>query len=130
MLEFKVENQRLALLLDDVTVVADSRNYLKAHFAFSNDWDGVNKTALFTRDETDYEVALGENGIATVPYQVLQGAGRFDISVVGNNPENEEIKVITSSVVTVDVQPSGLKNSEASEEPGTDPEVEPGGDTP
>ena len=59
MLEFKVENQRLALLLDDVTVVADSQDYLKAHFAFSNDWDDVVKIALFTRDEKQYTGGAG-----------------------------------------------------------------------
>lgn len=116
MLEFKVENQRLALLLDDVTVVADSQDYLKAHFAFSNDWDDVVKIALFTRDENNIRVALDNDNIAVVPYQVLQGGGCFDISVFGNNQENADNMVITSSVVTVDVRPSGLKNGETFDE--------------
>ena len=116
MLEFKVENQRLALLLDDVTVVADSQDYLKAHFAFSNDWDDVVKIALFTRDENNIRVALDNDNIAVVPYQVLQGGGCFDISVFGNNQENADNMVITSSVVTVDVRPSGLANGETFDE--------------
>ena len=116
MLEFKVENQRLALLLDDVTVVADSQDYLKAHFAFSDDWDDVVKIVLFTRDETNIRVELDNDGVAVVPYQVLQGGGCFDISVFGNNQENADNMVITSTVVTVDVRPSGLKNGETFDE--------------
>lgn len=74
------------------------------------------KIALFTRDENNIRVALDNDNIAVVPYQVLQGGGCFDISVFGNNQENADNMVITSSVVTVDVRPSGLKNGETFDE--------------
>lgn len=116
MLEFKVENQRLTLLLTDVLVVADSQDYLQAHFTFSEDWDDVVKIALFSRDENNIRVALDNNNVVIVPYQVLAGGGCFDVSVFGNNQENADNKVITSSVVTVDIRPSGLKNGETFDE--------------
>lgn len=116
MLEFKVENQRLTLLLTDVLVVADSQDYLQAHFTFSEDWDDVVKIALFSRDENNIRVALDNNNVVIVPYQVLQGGGCFDISVFGNNQENADNMVITSSVVTMDIRPSGLKNGETFDE--------------
>lgn len=119
MLEFKVENQRLTLLLTDVLVVADSQDYLQAHFTFSEDWDDVVKIALFSRDENNIRVALDNNNVVIVPYQVLAGGGRFDVSVFGNNQENADNKVITSSVVTVDIRPSGLKNGETFDESET-----------
>lgn len=116
MLEFKVENQRLTQLLTDVLVVADSQDYLQAHFTFSEDWDDVVKIALFSRDENNIRVALDNNNVVIVPYQVLAGGGCFDVSVFGNNQENADNKVITSSVVTVDIRPSGLKNGETFDE--------------
>lgn len=119
MLEFKVENQRLTLLLTDVLVVADSQDYLQAHFTFSEDWDDVVKIALFSRDENNIRVALDDNNVVIVPYQVLAGGGCFDVSVFGNNQENADNKVITSSVVTVDIRPSGLKNGETFDESET-----------
>ena len=119
MLEFKVENQRLTLLLTDVLVVADSQDYLQAHFTFSEDWDDVVKIALFSRDENNIRVALDSNNVVIVPYQVLAGGGCFDVSVFGNNQENADNKVITSSVVTVDIRPSGLKNGETFDESET-----------
>lgn len=116
MLEFKLDNQRLALLLTGVTVVADSQDYLQAHFTFSEDWNDVIKIALFSRDEENIRVALDENDTVVVPYRVLRGGGSFDISVFGNNQQNADNKVITSSVVTIPVRPSGLKDGETFDE--------------
>ena len=116
MLEFKVKNQHLILLSTDKMVVADSQDYLKAKFTFSEDWDDVIKIALFVRDETRIREALDENNTCTIPYQVLAGEGKFEVSVIGNNQENADNMVITSSVVMLDVKRSGLLNGETFDE--------------
>lgn len=116
MLEFKVKNQHLILLSTDKMVVADSQDYLKAKFTFSEDWDDVIKIALFVRDETRIREALDENNTCIIPYQVLAGEGKFEVSVIGNNQENADNMVITSSVVMLDVKRSGLLNGETFDE--------------
>ena len=116
MLKFKVTNQKLTLLYPQVVVVADSQDYLQAQFSFSEDWNNVVKIALFSRDDDNIRVALDENNIAVVPWQVLKGKGKFDISVFGNNYDGDANKVITSSVVTLDVKRSGLKDGETFDE--------------
>lgn len=116
MLNFQVKNQQLKLLSSDVMIVADSQDYLQAHFTFTEDWNDVVKIALFSRDDQNIRAALDSNNTVTIPYQVLQGKGKFDISVFGNNFEGADNKVITSSVVTLDVKKSGLLNGETFDE--------------
>lgn len=116
MLEFKVKNQHLIQLSSDVKIVADSQDYLKAHFVFSDDWADTIKIALFVRDETRIRQALDEQNTVTVPHQVLAGEGKFELSVFGNNEENADNKVITSSVITLNVERSGLVNGETFDE--------------
>lgn len=116
MLEFAVKNQQLTLITPNAVIVADSQDYLKARFKFTSDWDETVKIALFSRDETNIRAMLDENNIVTVPYQVLAGEGKFDISVFGNNRENADNLVITSSVITLKIKKSGLKNGETFDE--------------
>lgn len=116
MLEFAVKNQHLTLITPNAVIVADSQDYLKARFKFTSDWDETVKIALFSRGETNVRAMLDENNIVTVPYQVLAGEGKFDISVFGNNRENADNLVITSSVITLKIKKSGLKNGETFDE--------------
>lgn len=85
MLEFEVNGQRLRIK-GNLYVVAESVDYLKARFAFSADWDGVAKTAIFkTADRKGvYNVILDENGICTVPSEVIH-APQFYVSVFGGS---------------------------------------------
>lgn len=115
MLKFKVEHQDL-ILLDTDTIVADSEDYLQMQFSFTDDWNDVIKIALFSRDENNIRVQLNADGIVTVPWNVLKGEGSFNVSVFGNNQEDAPNKVITSSVATILVQGSGLKNGETFDE--------------
>ena len=116
MLEFKVKSQHLILTSTDKMVVADSQDYLKMHFDFTEDWNDVIKIALFVRGETRIRRTLDEHDVVAVPYQVLEGEGNFEVSVFGNNQENADNKVITSSVVTIPVKRSGLLNGETFDE--------------
>lgn len=115
MLKFKVEHQDLVLLTTD-TVVADSEDYLQMHFDFTDDWQDVIIIALFSRGENNIRAFLDDNNTVKVPWNVLKGEGSFDVSVFGVNLENAQNKVITSSVATIQVEKSGLKNGETFDE--------------
>ena len=110
MLEFEVNGQRLRLK-GNLYVVAESVDYLKARFAFSADWDGAAKTAIFkTADRKGvYNVILDENGICTVPSEVIH-APRFYVSVFGGSR-------ITAHEVEVQCNVSGSAEGRAPDTP-------------
>ena len=78
MLEFEVVNQKIKRT-DNFEVVADSRNYLKAHFTFSDEWVG-GITAIFGCVDEYYSVLL-ENAECIVPWEVIKPCG-FSVSVM------------------------------------------------
>lgn len=69
-LTFNVENQMITRT-DEFQPVSDSVNYLYAHFEFLTDeWVGT-PSAIFTNNETSYEVILDSTNTCLVPHEVL-----------------------------------------------------------
>lgn len=79
MLEFAVNHQYIRRI-DSTNVVADSQNYLYAHFTFETDeWTGI-KTAIFQGDGKPYEMLIDENGVCLVPHEAIEN-GNFHMTV-------------------------------------------------
>lgn len=105
---FYVNNQNLTLnsTQQNVSIMSDSRNYLKAKFVFqSKDWQNNSpKYALFSHKGKTYKKYLGiEEGVAdnecyVVP-EVIK-AGEFTVSVFAED-------LITTNAVKIPVQQSG-----------------------
>ncbi len=96
-IKFSVDRQRIAA--SDVSVVADSRNYLSAWFTFDETWDGVEKTAVFSQGENVYNMLLTDD-MCRIPAEVITGDG-FYVSVFGGD-------LITADKIKIAVTPSGL----------------------
>ena len=101
-LEFEIKNQ-IIIRVDTFRVVADSENYLYAHFNFLTDeWKDLVKTAIFffLSDEPQV-VILDENDTCLVPSEVLRGNGNYIyVSVFADS-------LITANRTKVFVEPSG-----------------------
>lgn len=86
-LNFTVENQILlsAPENENVKVVADSKNYLIAHFDFkTEEWKDTIVYALFTAGKNTYKMILGadvslEDNECYVPYEIIKAPG-FTVS--------------------------------------------------
>ena len=79
-LVFDLSNQ-IINRVDTFKVVADSIDYLKAHFNFlTEEWQNQAVTALFTKGELSYGVLLDPNGDCVVPWEVLQQGGDVYVS--------------------------------------------------
>ncbi len=109
MLEFEVVNQKIKRI-DNFEVVSDSKNYLKAHFTFSDEWKG-DITAIFGYEDKYYTVLL-ESGECTVPWEVIKPYG-FSVSVVCGDR-------ITSNCEVVIVEKSGYIEGETPKAPTPD----------
>ncbi len=115
MITFSVKNQTL-VLTSKIKVVADSQDYLYAQFTFTDDWNDTIKLAQFTRGEQRFRLALDQQNKVKVPWEVLKGRGKFQVTVTGNNQAGADNKVITTNPVTIRISESGLVNGEVMEE--------------
>ena len=106
---FNIENQTINCI-KNYCPAADSREYLKAKFIFTPDWDGCVKTAIFSGTEKAYEVLLTGDE-CTVPHEVL--GGRFGVSVFGINGDMR----ITTDTAYITVHKSGFAEGETPSDP-------------
>ena len=105
-LEFKVTGQHIEVEEHD-KVVADSKNCLKAHFTFSNEWQGI-KTAIFKKGLTVLNVIL-DNDECFVPWEVIK-PGKFGVSVFCGD-------LITADIAWVNVSASGYEDGGEPQDP-------------
>lgn len=91
-MKIKVVNQRL--YLEPPETAEGTREYLKAEFSFSEEWDGMTKTAFFRGANGDTVPRLLEEDTCTVPAEVLAASGRVGVSVSGTLGET----VITTDI--------------------------------
>ena len=80
-MKIKVVNQRL--YLEPPETAEGTREYLRAEFSFSEEWDGLTKTAFFRGANGNTYSQLLENDACTVPAEVLTAPGRVGVSVSG-----------------------------------------------
>ena len=122
-LEFEVKNQTVKLL-GDYELVKGSKNYLVAHFTFSEDWQDVSKKMIyFSKNSPDKEIFVGttadggtkigytldSNDSVLIPPEFIQKSG-FIVNLTGLNSDKQE--VITTNPVTVYVTDNGLLTDE------------------
>lgn len=79
---FKVDGQTLTPI-EIYPAVSDTVNYLTFAFSFNSEWDGLTKSAIFTKGDDEYEVVLTSDAI-TADDHVNLSAGVWGISVVGD----------------------------------------------
>ena len=103
-LKFKVNKQHISRT-DAEKAVADSRNYLRCAFSFSEDWNDVVKTAVFKKGSTVYHAVISDDKIAASVMPQLD-AGKWEVSVFGGNR-------ITADVAVLNVFRSGYDTENA-----------------
>ena len=95
-MKIKVVNQRL--YLEPPETAEGTREYLKAEFSFSEEWDGMTKTAFFRGAGNTYSQLLKDDA-CTVPTEALAAPGWVGVSVSGTLGET----VITTDIKSFSV---------------------------
>ena len=96
-MKIKVVNQRL--YLEPPETAEGTREYLRAEFDFSEEWDGMTKTASFRGADGENHPKLLEDDTCTVPTEALAAPGRVGVSVSGTLGE---------TVITTDIKSFSL----------------------
>lgn len=92
MFRITVHGQSISCQCD--VCATDSIDYLKCAFFFSQEWNGLVKTAQFSQNGTTYSVAITDD-MCLLPAEI--GEGEFDISVFGQLP-GKTLRITTLSV--------------------------------
>lgn len=98
-IEFEIDGMRLTRT-SDAYVTEGSKNFVQLLFTFSDDWNGIDKWALFARDNKTYEVSIVD-GKCIVPYECARTQGQFQLTVVGKANEGEVIATTSDKAVRV-----------------------------
>lgn len=98
-IEFEIDGMRLTRT-SDAYVTEGSKNFVQLLFTFSSDWDGIDKWALFARDNKTYEVAIVD-GKCIVPYECARTSGQFQLTVVGKETAGDVIATTSDKAVRV-----------------------------
>lgn len=91
-MKIKVVNQRL--YLEPPETAEGTREYLKAEFSFSEEWDGTVKTAFFRGADGENHPKLLKDDTCIVPAEALAAPGRVGVSVSGTLGET----IITTDI--------------------------------
>ena len=91
-MKIKVVNQRL--YLEPPETAEGTREYLKAEFSFSEEWDGTVKTAFFWGADGENHPKLLKDDTCIVPAEALAAPGRVGVSVSGTLGET----IITTDI--------------------------------
>lgn len=98
-IEFEIDGMRLTRT-SDAYVTEGSKNFVQLLFTFSDDWDGIDKYALFARDNKTYEVAIVD-GKCIVPYECARTSGQFQLTVIGKETAGDVIATTSDKAVRV-----------------------------
>lgn len=110
MLYGEINRQRLKIINEHV--VADTIDYLEARFAFSEDWDGLEKWAHFAKDGEVYDIRLTDDCIRKEDHLNLS-AGIWKVYLHGNEfSGGKVIERITTNAAILKVEPTGTLDGE------------------
>lgn len=102
-----IKSQTLELHYDKI--VAESVDYLTAEFNFfTNEWEGFTKWCHFKKADQVFDVLLEDNKINKNAHLNLS-AGEWEVYLHGNSDTGERI---TTNVVSIKVEPTGVLNGE------------------
>lgn len=108
-LEFEL-NKQFINRTDNENPVADSKNYLRAHFTFATeDWQDKTVTVIFTKDGKSYFQLLDDDNSCDVPHEVIS-QGYIYVSAFAND-------LVTSNQSRVYIQKSGYVTEGENTEP-------------
>lgn len=97
---------RYTMLVEDATLVQNSQTPYPVSFAFSEDWDGFVKTALFEAGGASIAVVLTDDQ-CNIPVECLKKGGvRLKIAVYGT--KGEETKTTDYHVTSMILYQAGL----------------------
>ena len=96
---FRFYAKKVVLELNQREIVTSgSVNVYQCQFAFNEEWNGLEKTAVFKAGDNTVSILLDETGMCNIPWEVLQDAKRtLYVGVYGTRDGNIVLPTIWAS---------------------------------
>lgn len=101
---------------DDITIVRGQVAKILVTFTTSTEWDDTKILARFKNDATVYDIYLEDDGSVTIPHEITDIVGTFQIALYGETPEG---RALTSTPITVNVIETIFYNDLGQPDPAT-----------
>lgn len=98
-IEFDVDGQRL-IRTSEAFMISGSENFVECVFDFSNDWETLDKWAIFIQGEDVYKISI-VNNTCLIPIECTAIEGEFTIHVVGCKDAENIIATTNEKLLTV-----------------------------
>lgn len=104
--------------VDKVTLTSGMVKAVQVAFSFSEQWDGFNKTAVFSNGNITLDVSLDDEGKCYIPHEVVAEAGKeVSVGVYGSKGTGEDYVAIPTEKcslgkVVEGVDPTGEEPAE------------------
>ena len=98
-IEFEVDGQRL-IRTSEAYMISSSENFVECVFDFSNDWETLDKWAVFIQGEDVYKIFI-VNNTCLIPIECTAIEGEFTIHVVGCKDAENIIATTNEKLLTV-----------------------------
>ena len=98
-IEFDVDGQRL-IRTSEAFMISGSENFVECVFDFSNDWETLDKWAIFIQGEDVYKIFI-VNNTCLIPIECTAIEGEFTIHVVGCKDSENIIATTNEKLLTV-----------------------------
>ena len=98
-IEFEVVGQRL-IRTSEAYMISGSENFVECVFDFSNDWETLDKWAVFIQGEDVYKISI-VNNTCLIPIECTAIEGEFTIHVVGCKDAENIIATTNEKLLTV-----------------------------
>lgn len=115
-LEFEVKQQAVKLLGNNI-LISESKNYVYAHFSFTEDWAELVKSVIFKQGDSVFiTLVLDQTDSCLVPKELLAAEGEFTVHLVGRC----EDVIITSNPLKVFVKGNDVITNDNAGAPSVD----------
>lgn len=98
-IEFEVDGQRL-IRTSEAYMISGSENFVECVFDFSNDWERLDKWAVFIQGKDVYKISI-VNNTCLIPIECTSIEGGFTIHVVGCKDAENIIATTNEKLLTV-----------------------------
>ena len=117
--DFFVNQDKISLNGINTVMYTGNANYYHCHFYFSDDWDGLNKFAVFMKGDKSFVVNLaGDN--CPIPTELLDSSAYISIGVYASNGSDNNYLRISSNMVSMYVDTGAYRQGTEPEPPTPD----------
>ena len=116
---FSVNQDKISINSVNTAMFSGNVNYYRCSFCFSEDWNGLNKFAVFIKGDNNYVVKIIDN-TCSVPAELLDSSAYVSIGVYASNGQDNDYLRISSNMVSIYIDVGAYRDGTEPQPPTPD----------